>query len=86
MRRKLFSFASAASLPLCVATAVLWVRSYSTGDALVLAPQRWPLQSFLIATGYGTIGFGWCGFVDLRAAAKLHRRVGIHCEEGAHLC
>ena len=32
MRRRLFTFASVPSLLLCVATAVLWVRSYRAAD------------------------------------------------------
>lgn len=42
MRRRLFALLSALSLLLCIATAVLWARSYSTSDSLVwIAPHRY---------------------------------------------
>jgi hypothetical protein len=42
MRRRLFSLASAVSLLMCVATAVIWVRSYSIQDAA----ERFVLQDY----------------------------------------
>ena len=42
MRRKLSTLAAALSLALCVATAVLWVRSYSQFDSFFVSNgQRW---------------------------------------------
>ena len=45
MKRRLFNFAAAVSLVLCVATAALWVRSYSAAAAAALtrrAPRERP--------------------------------------------
>ena len=45
MMRKLFTFASAVSLVLCLATAVLWVRSKQAGDLIRwYSPDRQSLQ------------------------------------------
>jgi hypothetical protein len=40
MIRRLFTLVSAVSLLLCVATCVLWVRSYWAGDKLTLFRER----------------------------------------------
>ena len=47
MKRKLFTFASALSLLLCIATAVLWVRSYFSADAVVFMRRGllWEVRS-----------------------------------------
>jgi hypothetical protein len=47
MRRRLFTLLSAGSLVLCVATFVLWVRSYRTGD--VLRVPHSPLRPYYAA-------------------------------------
>jgi hypothetical protein len=39
MIRRLFTIVSALSLPLCMATAVLWVRSYSKVDTVTFEPS-----------------------------------------------
>jgi hypothetical protein len=54
MIRRLFTLLSAASLLLCVATCVLWVRSYRGGDTL---PVRFAGQPWRIATSEGWVQF-----------------------------
>ena len=49
MRRRLFTFAAAVSLVLCVATVVLWVRSYRRIDYIVLAQYR---EGFLLLVSH----------------------------------
>jgi hypothetical protein len=55
MRRRLFTFLSAVSLLLCVATCVLWVRSQSRGELV-----RWDGDRYAVfaAHGVGVFFFG----------------------------
>ena len=43
MHRRLFTFVSFVSLVLCVATCVLWVRSYRVNDQVLFARHGGPL-------------------------------------------
>lgn len=53
VRRRLFNFAAAVSLLLCLATVVLWVRSYWRLDDVSL---RWHSDYFGITSTDGTLG------------------------------
>lgn len=53
MLRRLFTLMSAASLVLCVATSVLWVRSYWLSDQYVVHPST--SRQFQVESRYGTI-------------------------------
>ena len=62
MKRRLFKLLVAVSLMLCVATIVLWVRSYSTADRL--HGRVWDKHSFIIASKQGHLAivlFKWHG-------------------------
>ena len=50
MLRRLFTLLSALSLLLCVATAVMWVRSYRVGDTYVWLP---PARVKALQIGHG---------------------------------
>ncbi|HWE95382.1 MAG TPA: hypothetical protein VG269_15550 [Tepidisphaeraceae bacterium] len=74
MRRRLFTILSALSLLLCVATALLWPRSYSISDALTIDLPQFgrPLadDTLNIASGNGGVGFSF----DRWAAWELGTR------------
>ena len=53
-RRRLFTIASAMSVLLCVATAVLWVRSYWTADVILLPKAEW-WRRYTVNSDFGTV-------------------------------
>lgn len=56
MRRRLFGSSSALSLFLCVATAVLWVRSYWVGDSCFLRTHS---ANYSCEAGNGGLWLAW---------------------------
>ena len=66
MRRKLIAFASLISFLLCLATSVLWVRSYEQEDVIIRrrgsVPFTWQTEPKFGSFG-GGVGFGpYVGF------------------------
>src|SRR5438105_752387 len=53
---------------LCVATAVMWVRSYYIGDSIHLA---WPEQGLEMCWVYSARGELWLGVIRLSGAQQL---------------
>jgi hypothetical protein len=88
MRRRLFTLLSALSLALCVVTAVLWVRSYSSLEGFFWAPDL--PHEFEIGSRRGTIYFGYdvdIGY-DVSIGRSSKRRTGfasIDIRGDAHL-
>ena len=71
-RRRLFTILSVLSLLLCLATLVLWVRSYWRYDALVCRPEpepQGPFHSWFIQSFVGELGF-----VDQRPETRVMDR------------
>ena len=62
MKRRLFTVLSAVSLLLCVATVVLWVRSYSVADDFIVAQNAWPFyipRPWRLTTAHGMCVVSW---------------------------
>jgi hypothetical protein len=64
MRRKLFTFLSAVSLVLCVATVALWVRSYRVMDALARPIEGDDGARVVLFSSHGRLAFlrRWSGW------------------------
>jgi hypothetical protein len=89
--RILLNAATAGSLVVCVATVVLWVRSYSVADVPVLGFGRATVAAFssmggvrfsLSTVSHQPVGFGWAREVPTRypsylAETPLWNRYGI---------
>jgi hypothetical protein len=85
MRRRLLNLAAAASLGLCVAAAVLWVRSYRTGDGFVWKPtdaDRTYYRAYVgrggARLGRGAYPFDHAGYFEYSPDESPARPSGYH--------
>ena len=67
--RRLFTIASVISLVFCLATVVIWMRSYQTRDDWIL--NYGDDRSFEFETMYGGISFVWGSLRDERLPQRL---------------
>src|SRR5687768_16401911 len=74
MARRLFTLLSALSLLLCVATAVLWVRSYRRGDVVRYVPRDFYDEGYFLFSTRGRIWFHHFRTVDGWQEADLRPR------------